>query len=310
MTELYEPAGLNNTYVNCQPVTSAGPANGDESQIGGEECRVRTEGPVDLHRKVLPPPDQGQKALQTRRRGSLEWAAPGLSPAVDLEALVSSTPSLTHGGVDDSPQRSEPDTAIDVRDQIVTRAEILRGVEPGAALIKQLHPCEFEAGETIFAEGDPGDRVFIIGSGKVKISVRGPRGRENLLAIMGPSDIFGELAVLDPGPRTCTATAITDVQAVWLDRATLRARMAHRPVIAERLLQLLTRRLRHTDDKLVGLICRDVAGRVARQLLLLARRFGTREGDALRVVHELTQAEMAHSSAPTGHRSTKHCRIS
>ena len=208
---------------------------------------------------------------------------------------MSITPSVTGGGVDGFPQRFEPVTAIDVRDQIVTSAAILRGVEPGAvsALIKQLHPCEFEAGQMIFAEGDPGDQVFIISSGKVKISLRGSGGRENLLAIMGPSDVFGELAVFDPGPRTCTATAITDVEAVWVDRTTLRTWMADRPVIAERLLQLLARRLRHADDELVELISTDVPGRIARQLLLLARRFGTREGDALRVVHALTQTEMA-----------------
>jgi CRP/FNR family cyclic AMP-dependent transcriptional regulator len=206
---------------------------------------------------------------------------------------VSTAPIVEHGGV--AVQRSETITAIDVRDQIMTRAGILRCVEPGAAsaLIKQLHPSEFGAGQTIFAEGDPGDRLYIITSGKVKISLRGPHGRAHLRAIMGPTDVFGELAVFDPGPRACTATAITDVRAVWLDRATLRAWMAHRPVIAEQLLQLLARRLRDTDDELVELVTSDVAGRVGRQLLLLARRFGTREGDALRVVHELSQEEMA-----------------
>jgi len=208
---------------------------------------------------------------------------------------VSTTPYVSHGGVAESLHRSETVTAIDVWDQILSRAGILCGVEPGAvsALIGQLHPAEFGAGQTIFAEGDPGDRVYIIGSGKVKLSLRAPGGRQNLLALMGPTDIFGELAVFDPGPRTCTATTITDVGTVWWDRATLRAWMAHRPVIAERLLQLLARRLRHTDDELVELVSNDVAGRVARRLLLLARRFGTPEGGALRVVHELTQGELA-----------------
>ena len=208
---------------------------------------------------------------------------------------MNTAPGVSHGGVDKSQQRSKTVAAIDVRGQIVNRAGILRGVEPGAvsALIEQLHSCEFVAGQTIFAARDPGDRVYIIGSGKVKLSLKGPGGRDNLLAVLGPSDIFGELGVFDPGPRSCTAIAITDIQAVWLDRATLRTWMAHRPVIAEQLLQMLARRLRHTDDELVELISTDVAGRVARQLLLLARRFGTREGDGLRVVHELTQGEMA-----------------
>ncbi|HUH72701.1 MAG TPA: Crp/Fnr family transcriptional regulator [Mycobacterium sp.] len=189
----------------------------------------------------------------------------------------------------------QPETVTAKDIQVITGGGILSHVEPDAAsaLIKQLHPCEFRARQTIFAQGDPGDRVYIVISGKVKVALRGLHGRQNLRAIMGPTDIFGELAVFDPGPRTCTATAITDVRAVWLDRATLRAWMAHRPVIAEQLLQALARRLRHTEDELVELVSSDVASRVARQLLLLARRFGTREGDALRVVHELSQDEMA-----------------
>jgi CRP-like cAMP-binding protein len=184
---------------------------------------------------------------------------------------------------------------VGVWDQIVITAGALWGAEADvvSALFNRLRRCGFVAGQTIFAEGDPGDRVFIIGWGKVKVSLRSSGGGVNLLAILGPSDVVGELAVFDPGPRTCTVTAITDVEAVWLDRATLRTLMADRPVIAEWLLQVLARRVRRTDDELVELICSDVSGRVARQLLLLARRFGTREGDALRVVHELTQAEMA-----------------
>ncbi len=178
---------------------------------------------------------------------------------------------------------------------ILDRAGILESVDPDAAtaMIAQLEHADFAAGRTIFYEGDPGDRVYIIVAGKVKISLRGPGGRTNLRAIMGPADVFGELAVFDPGPRTCTATAITDVQMVWLDRATLRAWMARWPAIAEQLLQVLSRRLRNTDDELIDLVSSDVGTRIARQLLLLAERFGSPEGDALRVAHELSQDEMA-----------------
>jgi CRP/FNR family transcriptional regulator, cyclic AMP receptor protein len=157
----------------------------------------------------------------------------------------------------------------------------------------QLGSSEFPAGQTIFDQGDPGDRAYMIVIGKVKISLRDPAGRANVRAILGPTDIFGELAVFDPGPRTCTATAITDVRAMWLDRAGLRAWMTHRPAIAEQLLRALTQRLEHTEEQTVVLVSSDVAARVARQLLLLARRFGTREGDALRVAHQLSQDEMA-----------------
>lgn len=179
--------------------------------------------------------------------------------------------------------------------QLLNEAGILRHVEPdtASAMIRQLRTAEFRAGQVIFTQGDPGDRVYIIVTGKVKIGLRGPGDRENLRAIMGPADVFGELAVFDPGPRSCTATAITDVRAVWVDRATLRAWIARRPVIAEQLLQAMNQRLQHTEDQLIELISTDVATRVAHQLLLLAQRFGIRERDGLRVAHELSQDEMA-----------------
>lgn len=179
--------------------------------------------------------------------------------------------------------------------QILNDAGILQCVEPGAAaaMVQQLERSEFAAGETIFEEGDPGDRVYVIVAGKVKITLRGPGDRTNLRAIMGPADIFGELAVFDPGPRTCTATAITDVHAARVDRATLRAWMAHRPAIAEQLLRALTKRLHDTEEQIVELVSSDVAARIARQLLALGERFGTRDGDGVRVAHELSQEEMA-----------------
>ena len=69
-----------------------------------------------------------------------------------------------------------------------------------AALITQLQPVDFPRGDTVFAEGEPGDRLYIIVSGKVKIVRRSPDGRENLLTILGPPDMFGELSVFDPRP--------------------------------------------------------------------------------------------------------------
>jgi CRP/FNR family transcriptional regulator, cyclic AMP receptor protein len=109
-------------------------------------------------------------------------------------------------------------------DEILARAGIFQGVEPSAvsALTKQLQPVDFPRGHTVFAEGEPGDRLFIIISGKVKIGRRSPDGRENLLTIMGPSDMFGELSIFDPGPRTSSATTITEVRAVSMDRDALR----------------------------------------------------------------------------------------
>lgn len=178
---------------------------------------------------------------------------------------------------------------------ILARSAIVQGVEPAAvsALISQLQPVDFPRGHTVFVEGEPGDRLYIVISGKVKIVRSAPDGRENLLTILGPSDMFGELAIFDPGPRTSSVTTVTQVRAVSMDREALRAWIAGRPEIAEQLLRVLARRLRRTNDNLGDLIFTDVPGRVAKQLLQLVRRFGAQEGNALRVTHDLTQEEIA-----------------
>jgi CRP-like cAMP-binding protein len=111
---------------------------------------------------------------------------------------------------------------------------------------------------------------------------------------MGPSDMFGELSVFDPGPRTATATAVTDIRLARLQHQALREWMHGRPQIAEQLLQVLARRLRRTNDALADLIFTDVPGRVAKNLLLMAQRFAERQPDgALRLTHDLTQEELA-----------------
>jgi len=180
-------------------------------------------------------------------------------------------------------------------DEVLARAGIFQGVQPSAvaALAQQLEPVSFSRGQVVFTEGEPGETLYIITSGKVKIGRKSVDGRESLLTLMGPSDMFGELAIFDPGPRTSTVTALSDVQAVMMHRKVLRNWIADRPEIAEQLLRVLARRLRRTNDNLSDLIFTDVPGRVAKQLLHLAQRFGTREGNSLRVDHDLTQEEIA-----------------
>ncbi|MBP2454724.1 cAMP-activated global transcriptional regulator CRP [Mycolicibacterium lutetiense] len=179
--------------------------------------------------------------------------------------------------------------------EVLARAGIFQGVSPDAvaALVRQLEPVTFRRGEVVFTEGDPGETLYIITAGKVKIGRKSMDGRDSLITLMGPSDMFGELAIFDPGPRTSSVTALTEVKAVVMSRSVLRSWIADRPEIAEQLLRVLARRLRRTNDNLSDLIFTDVPGRVAKQLLYLAQRFGSRDGNALRVDHELTQEEIA-----------------
>jgi CRP/FNR family transcriptional regulator, cyclic AMP receptor protein len=105
--------------------------------------------------------------------------------------------------------------------------------------------------------------------------------------------MFGELSIFDPGPRSSTATALTEVSALSMDRNVVWEWLAEHPEVAERLLRVLSRRLRRTDHDLSDLIFSDAPARVAKLLLRLAQQFGIQEDGATRLTHDLTQEEIA-----------------
>ncbi|MHB8341307.1 MAG: Crp/Fnr family transcriptional regulator [Mycobacteriales bacterium] len=153
-------------------------------------------------------------------------------------------------------------------------------------------------GELIFSEGDQGDTVYLILTGKIKIIRTALDGRENLLAVLGPGEVFGELSLFDPGPRTASARALEDTALAALSHANLDAWLRTEPQVGALLLKVLARRLRRTNDAMADLVFTDVAGRVAKALLALADRFGTAgnaadEGAGVFVDHGLTQEELA-----------------
>jgi len=179
---------------------------------------------------------------------------------------------------------------------VLARSGVFQGVSPEAAepVAADLERLELPRGTTVFSEGEPGDSLFIILEGKVKIVRRAPDGRENVLSVMGPADQFGELSIFDPGPRTATATALTDVSLAKMSQQALLPWIDAHPEIGVQLLRVLARRLRRTNDTVADLIFTDVPGRVAKSLLEMADRFGGRdESGLLRVTHDLTQEELA-----------------
>jgi CRP-like cAMP-binding protein len=180
-------------------------------------------------------------------------------------------------------------------DEVLRRAGMFQGVDAEAveALAGDFEISDAPKGTVLFHEGEPGDSLYIVLSGKVKLGRRSTDGRENLVAVMGPSDQFGELSLFDPGPRTASATALTDARVARLPKAALQKWVHDRPQIAMQLLRVVARRLRRTNTMLADLIFVDVPGRVAKQLLQLAQRFGSVDGGQLRVTHDLTQEELA-----------------
>ncbi|MCU1634658.1 MAG: Crp/Fnr family transcriptional regulator [Micrococcaceae bacterium] len=167
------------------------------------------------------------------------------------------------------------------------------GDEVFAALTDKLMEVDLPRGSSVFHEGDQGDELYFIISGKIKLSRSTEDGRENLLGVLGPGDLFGELALFDPSPRTATATAVSDTWLGGMKNENLRTLLETRPELSPRLLQALARRLRRTNELLADLVFSDVPGRVAKALLDLADRFGTPATDGILVAHELTQEELA-----------------
>ena len=165
--------------------------------------------------------------------------------------------------------------------------------EAAAALRASMAEMRVQRGGIIFAEGEAGERMYVVLDGTVKLGQTSPDGRESLLAVLGPGEVFGELSLFDPGPRTATATAVTDTVVVGLGHADLRPWLTGRPEVAESLLQALAQRLRSTNEALADLVFSDVPGRVAKQLLDLADKFGQPGPDGVLVHHDLTQEELA-----------------
>lgn len=165
--------------------------------------------------------------------------------------------------------------------------------EAAAALSNSMDEVRLRKGTVLFREGDGGDRLYVITDGKIKLGQTAPDGRESLLAVLGPGEMFGELSLFDPGPRTATATALTDTTLMGLGHQALRPWLTGRPEVAEALLCALAQRLRRTNDQMADLVFSDVPGRVAKVLLELGDKFGEQLADGFHVTHDMTQEELA-----------------
>lgn len=165
--------------------------------------------------------------------------------------------------------------------------------EQQASLHAKMGHSTLRRGEVLFEEGDPGTRLYIITEGKIKLGHTSPDGRENLLAVLGPGEIIGELTLFDPGPRSTTATAVSPVSLLYLDHSDLVTTLYNNPSMSKHMLRALARRMRRTNESLADLVFSDVPGRVAKALLDLADRFGTQTEAGIHVPHDLTQEELA-----------------
>ncbi|OLT18332.1 Crp/Fnr family transcriptional regulator [Serinicoccus sp. CUA-874] len=178
---------------------------------------------------------------------------------------------------------------------VVMKAPLFAALDGATAdqLMESMSPRRLARGDVVFHEGDPGDSLYVITRGKVKLSKAASDGRESLLSVLGPGEMFGELSLFDPGPRLTTAYVVSDTEFISLGNDALRSFLEQHPEVAMQMLAGLAHRLRKTNEGLSDLVFTDVPGRVAKALLDLSDRFGRRSEAGLVVAHDLTQEELA-----------------
>ena len=152
----------------------------------------------------------------------------------------------------------------------------------------------FRRGEVIFHLGDPGDALFVIVSGEVKISLPSETGDEAILATLRPGDVFGELALLDGAPRSASATAMSPTETVVLPRDRFRELIATEAAVRDALLASIAGELRRLTTHVEELHFLDITGRLAARLVRLATEGGTPTPEGtIRLRTNLTQADLA-----------------
>jgi CRP-like cAMP-binding protein len=149
----------------------------------------------------------------------------------------------------------------------------------------------FRSGELVFSQGDPGDALYAVVTGRIRISAGAADGKEMFLNIMEAGDTFGEIALLDGGARTATATAIAPSELVSVRREPLFALLEHEPRLAIELLRLCGERLRWTSGLLEDAALLDGPARLAKRLLSLGELHGEKTGDGYRIT--ISQEELA-----------------
>jgi CRP/FNR family transcriptional regulator, cyclic AMP receptor protein len=167
----------------------------------------------------------------------------------------------------------------------------------------------YDPGDVIFYEGDPGQVLYLLAGGQVRIFVHGPDGSETSVILFGrPGEMFGELAVVDGLPRSATAVAMHHTTLYLLSRDNFRRHMQQCPQFALNFLQELTLRVRYNTRQMDSLASLTVPQRLARKLIDLAHSYGRAEADGVVIDMALSQTDLANLIGTTRESANKSLR--
>lgn len=160
-------------------------------------------------------------------------------------------------------------------------------------LVAGIEMREVRRRQVLYLPGDPGQAVFFVHGGRVKISKVTPDGKELTLAYRGPGEIFGELVLIDGGPREEMAEATENALISELDRVEFEKIVQREGVIGYRLTKVVAQRRRDVENKIEQLVFKDVNAKLAELLLRLASEYGIEDSRGTLVALKITHQEMA-----------------
>jgi CRP/FNR family cyclic AMP-dependent transcriptional regulator len=158
---------------------------------------------------------------------------------------------------------------------------------------QKLRKHNFPSGSNVITFETPGEVLYVILSGTVKIKVDQVDGKEVIIALLGSGEIVGELSVLDSDSRSADVLTQEDSTLLWMDRESFRELMKTNPTVTLNLLRILTRRVRLSTEQIQALGTLDVLGKVARQLLVFADQYGVKGAEGVCIPMRLTQSDIA-----------------
>lgn len=152
---------------------------------------------------------------------------------------------------------------------------------------------KYRKGHIIFMEGEPGEAIYLLKSGRVKIYKQDEEGREQILHYINPGEVFAEVVLFDGGDYPACAEVAEDARIGLIRNRDMDALLLKNPCIALALLKIMARRLRVSQRQIMELALKDTTRRLASVLLELAREHGTQEGKNIRIEMPLTNQELA-----------------
>jgi CRP/FNR family transcriptional regulator, cyclic AMP receptor protein len=184
-------------------------------------------------------------------------------------------------------------TTDDTRNQLL-KIKLFEGMTPAQLdwVARNTHRRKFEAGRNVMTIEQPGEAVYAIIEGSVKIHIEQGE-RDVILAILGEGDLLGEMSLIDSVGRSASAVTLENTLVLWMDKTAFNYMLDNFPPMARNLVKIMSRRVRLSDELIQALATLDVNGRVARQLLAFAVKYGYPKDGATQIRIVLTQSDIA-----------------